>query len=304
MSEAPPRTLLRSNVVLPFLVISLVWGSTWVVILDQIHTVPPAWSVVSRFSLATIGALLMAVAMRSSLLISGKVHGLAMAIGLCQFCGNYMLVYHAELHLTSGIVAVMMSLLIIPNALLGSLLLGQKITGRFAVGSAVALGGIALLLANEVAAASLGRNVGLGVVLALGAMIIASIASVIQAGSIGRSVPIVSLLAWSMLYGTLYNVTIAWAVEGPPTIPAVASYWAGAAYLAFIGSVITFPLYWRLVREIGPGRAAYHGVLVVIIAMTLSTLVEGYVWSTLAISGSALSLAGLMIALRARKPAE
>jgi hypothetical protein len=46
--------------------------------------------------------------------------------------------------------------------------------------------------------------------------------------------------------------------------------------------VVTFPLYYRLIREIGAGRAAYHNVLVVIVAMLLSTLLEGYRWSELA----------------------
>jgi drug/metabolite transporter (DMT)-like permease len=49
--------------------------------------------------------------------------------------------------------------------------------------------------------------------------------------------------------------------------------------------VVTFPLYYRLIREIGAGRAAYHNVLVVIVAMLLSTLLEGYRWSVLAIAG-------------------
>ena len=71
-------------------------------------------------------------------------------------------------------------------------------------------------------------------------------------------------------------------------------------YLAFAGSVVTFPLYYGLIREIGPGRAAYHNVLVVIVAMLISTAFEHYRWTPLAIAGSALSLTGLLVALRAR----
>jgi drug/metabolite transporter (DMT)-like permease len=63
---------------------------------------------------------------------------------------------------------------------------------------------------------------------------------------------------------------------------------------------VTFPLYYGLIREIGAGRAAYHNVLVVIVAMVISTLLEGYQWTTLAIAGSALSLVGLLVALRAK----
>ncbi len=302
MSEASPHALLRPRVVIPFLTISLIWGSTWVVIADQIETAPPVWSVVWRFAPATLGAFILAVVLRASLFLHRKAHLLAMAIGMFQFCCNYVFVYHAELHLTTGIVAVMLSLLIVPNALLGRWLLGLRFTPRFLVGSAVAIAGITLLIVNEAQAAQLGKDVPLGALFGVLAMVGASIASVIQAGEVGRSVPLPSLLAWAMLYGTLFDASIAWVSEGPPVVPQSTSYWAGALYLAIIGSVVTFPLYWTLVREIGPGRAAYHGVLTVIVAMMFSTVVEDYHWSWLAVAGAVLALAGLVIALRAHNP--
>ena len=118
--------------------------------------------------------------------------------------------------------------------------------------------------------------------------------------NVGRQVPLMTLIAWSMLYGTLIDACVAAATSGPPVLPSDGQYWLGTAYLAFAGSVVTFPLYYRLIREIGAGRAAYHNVLVVIVAMLLSTLLEGYRWSELAIAGAALSLLGLVIALRAK----
>jgi drug/metabolite transporter (DMT)-like permease len=146
----------------------------------------------------------------------------------------------------------------------------------------------------------LGGDVALGIWLALGAMLAASVSNVIQAGGIGRRVPLMTLVAWSMLYGTLIDLAVAAAFAGPPVLPDDGQYWLGTAYLAFAGSVVTFPLYYRLIREIGAGRAAYHNVLVVIVAMGLSTLLEGYRWSALAAAGAALSLLGMLLALRAK----
>jgi len=194
----------------------------------------------------------------------------------------------------------MIGLMIVPNAVFGRLLLGQPITVRFAIGSALAIAGIALLLINEAPEARLGGNVGLGIWLAAGAMLAASISNVIQAGETGRRVPLMTLIAWAMLYGTLIDIAVALALSGPPVFPSDGSYWLGTAYLAFAGSVVTFPLYYRLIREIGAGRASYHNVLVIIVAMLLSTFLEGYRWSALAIAGAALSLLGLLIALRAK----
>lgn len=299
-APAPPHALLRPRIAVPFLVISLIWGSTWFVITGQIDGVPPAWSVAWRFVLATAGMFGLAAATGGTLAMPGRAHWLALAIGFTQFCGNYMLVYHAELHLTSGLVAVMVGLMIVPNAVLARVLLAQPITPRFALGSAIALGGIALLLLNEARETPLGGNVALGIWLALGAMLAASISNVIQAGDTGRKAPLMTLIAWSMLYGTLIDIAVAAATSGPPVLPADSAYWLGTAYLAFAGSVVTFPLYYRLIREIGAGRAAYHNVLVVIVAMGLSTLLEGYRWSALAAGGAALALTGMLIALRAK----
>jgi drug/metabolite transporter (DMT)-like permease len=299
-AAAPPHALLRPRIALPFLAISLIWGSTWFVITGQIDGVPPMWSVTWRFALATAGMFALVLVTRGRSAMPGRAHLLALAVGLCQFSGNYNFVYHAELHLTSGIVAVLIGLMIVPNALLGRVLLGQPITARFLVGSAIAIGGIVLLLVNEARAAPLGGSVGWGIWLSLGAMLAASISNVIQAGKVGRQVPLLTLIAWAMLYGTVIDAALAWTFAGPPVVPTDARYWAGTAYLAIAGSVVTFPLYYGLIREIGAGRAAYHNVLVIIVAMLLSTLLEGYRWSALAIAGSALALLGLVIALRAK----
>ena len=106
------------------------------------------------------------------------------------------------------------------------------------------------------------------------------------------------LMAW----GVAIDATFAWTVYGPPRIDMRPGYLLGIAYLGVMGSVVTFPLYFQLVRELGPGRAAYNGVLVPVVAMLLSTLFEGYRWSALAVAGAVLAIAGLIVALRARSP--
>ncbi len=286
---------------LPFVLVALIWGSTWFVITTQIDDETALWSVTWRFAMATPAMFALALVMRKPLGMGAKAHGLALAMGLFQFCGNYVLVYMSELHLTSGIVALLIGMMLVPNAILGRMMLGEAITQRFMIGTALALAGIALLLVNEARVAPLGGNVLLGTMLALGAMLAASIANVVQAGSTGRSVPLISLLAWSMLYGTLIDAGLALAVDGPPLLPTHSGFWLGTAWLALVGSVVTFPLYYQLVRDLGAGRAAYNGVLVVVIAMGISTLFEDYRWTPLAVAGAVLATAGMVVALRARQ---
>lgn len=302
MSEgAPPHALLRPRIAVPFVLTALIWGSTWYVITGQIDGVPAAWSVTWRFALACPAMFLVAIAMGRSLKIGREGHLLAMAVGLFQFCANFGFVYQAELHLTSGIVAVMFGTMVVFNALLGWLLLGQRVTARFLLGSVVALAGIALLLVHEARLARLDGNIGLGILFTTGGILAASIANVIQANEVGRKLPMPSLLAWSILYGVILDFALAWLISGPPVFPQSLTYWAGTAYLAILGSVVTFPLYYQVVREIGAGRAAYNVVLVITVAMIISTFVEGYEWSPMAACGAVLALVGMVLALRAKQ---
>lgn len=293
--------MLSPRVLIAFVLVALIWGSTWYVITGQIGDVSAHWSIAYRFAMATPAMALLALATGRSLAMPRRAHALAAAMGLFQFCGNYTFVYLAEMHLTSGIVALLIGLMMVPNAILARIWLGQPISRGFVVGSAIALGGIALLLVNEARLSPLEGSVALGAVMALTAMLSASIANVIQAGPAGKDVPLVRLLAWSMAYGTLIDVTLALVFAGLPELPRDPAYWAGTAWLALAGSVVTFPLYYGLVRQLGAGRAAYNGVLVVVIAMVISTVLEGYRWTPLAIAGALLAMAGLVVALRARQ---
>lgn len=301
MSEVSAPSMLSPKVLIPFMLTGTIWGSTWFVITGQISDVPAAWGVFYRFMLATPALFVLAMVMGNRLKLNRPEHLLALGVGIAQFSGNFLFVYHAESHITSGIVAVMFALLMVPNAIFAKVFIGEKVQGGFIGGSLVAIAGVSLLLAHEWNAAPLGGNVGLGIVLAIGGMLAASIANVVQANPTGRGVPMVSFLAWAMVYGVAFDLVYAFATEGPPVIPTNWQFWAGTAYLAIIGSVVTFPLHYNLVREIGAGRTAYNGIVTVCVAMLLSTLFEGFKWDALSAGGMALALVGMGLALRSKQ---
>ena len=298
----PPHGLLRPAIVLPFLLVTLIWGSTWLVIKDQLGAAPPSWSVTWRFGIAAAGMFAFAAWRGEKLWLDRQGQLFALGIGIPQFFMNFNFVYRAELHLTSGLVAVLYGLLMVPNALLARVFLGQPVTRGFLIGSLIGLGGIALLLLHESRFAQKDDLVALGIGLTFCGIFCASIANVLQAAEGARSHNITVLLAWAMLWGTLADAVFAFVTVGPPVFPVQPRYWAAVSYLAIVGSVITFPLYFQLIRNLGAGRAAYNGVMVPVVAMALSTLFEGYRWSALAVAGAVLALAGMVVALRARKP--
>jgi drug/metabolite transporter (DMT)-like permease len=302
-APTPEHGLFHPKVFVPFMLVSLIWGSTWLVIRDQISVVPPSWSVTYRFIVAATGMFILTLAMKNPLRLNKAGHIIAMIIGCVQFAVNFNFVYAAEHHVTSGLVAVLFALLIIPNALLGKIWLGRPLTKTFIIGAGVACIGVGMLVLREyrLSPTSAGE-VLIGTALTIAAVICASIANVLQATERMKGYSITTILAWSMLYGAAGNAIWSLITAGAPSFDSRPEYIGGVIYLGIIGSVVTFPLYFKLIREIGPGKAAYTSVFIPVVAMLLSTIFEGYQWTGLAAGGALLALAGLLISMQAARP--
>ena len=296
----PPR--IDRAIAIPFVIFTLIWGSTWIVIRDQLGVVPAQWSVAYRFALAAVAMAAVAHFKRHSLRLDRGGMIAAAFIGATQFCVNFNAVYLAERFITSGLVATVFALLLIPNSLLAWAFLRQKPTAIFFWAALVATAGMGLLFLHEYRAhpaRSLDIAIGLG--LTIVGLLGASAANVYQAGKEARRHPLFGLLAWAMAIGALLDAVIAFAVAGPPVFDPRPQYWLGVIYLALAASVLCFSLYFPVVRKIGPGKAAYSSVIVPIIAMALSTGFEGYRWTALSIAGAVLALGGMLLALGGRR---
>ena len=301
-----PRDLARTDsnddrlrsVVIPFVIFTAIWGSTWIVIRGQLGTVPPQWSVTYRFVVATIAMATLATWKGESLRIGRTGVLAAIFLGFTQFCVNFNAVYLAERHITSGVVATVFALLLIPASLMAWALLGHRPTRRFAWSSLVAVSGIVLLFIHEIREHPAdSRQIAAGIGLTLVGMLGASVANVVQARPEIRRYPLFALLAWSMGAGAVIDGVIAFVMTGAPQFDPRPSYWLGVLYLALLASVLTFSLYYPVVRRIGPAKAAYSSVLVPIIAMGFSTWLESYRWNGLTIAGALLALGGMAAAL-------
>jgi drug/metabolite transporter (DMT)-like permease len=300
----PQSSFLQPRVLLPFILITLIWGSTWIVIRDQLGPVPPTWSIVYRFLIAAAAMFAYARFARVPLSLGRDGHLLALGFGLPQFFLNFNFVYAAEHYVTSGLVAVVFALLLVPNSALAWLFLKHRMTGRFLLGSAIAVAGVALLFLQELRTSAVPPGeVLIGIGLTLLGVLAASAGNVLLASERARAVPVVAVIAWGMFYGATADALMAWFLYGPPVFESRAGYWIGLVYLGLFASALAFTFYFGILRIVGPARAAYSSVLVPIVAMALSTIFEGYRWSALAAAGGLLALAGLVIALRAGRPA-
>jgi drug/metabolite transporter (DMT)-like permease len=290
------------TITLPFIIFTAIWGSTWIVIRGQLGPVPPQWSVAYRFIIAAAAMGLVAVWKGESLRLGTKAILPAAFLGFAQFCVNFNAVYLAERHITSGVVATVFALLLIPASLLGWAWLGHRPTRRFAWSSLVAVSGIVLLFIHEMRAHPAdGWQIAAGIGLTLYGMFGAATANVFQARPEIRRFPLFAMLAWSMAAGAIIDSLLALIMTGPPVFDPRPSYWLGVLYLSLIASVLTFSLYYPVIRRIGPGKTAYSSVIVPIIAMGFSTWLEHYHWTGITITGALLALGGMAAALGRNK---
>ncbi|WP_324187717.1 DMT family transporter [Sphingopyxis solisilvae] len=296
MTAAP--SLLTPRVLVPFMLVTLIWGSTWIVITGQLGVVPPSWSVAYRFFVGAAAMFAYSAWRGERLTLSGFGWGFAALLGLAQFAFNFNFVYRAEMHITSGLVAVLFALLIVPNTLLGRIFLKTKVEGRFLLGAGIAIAGVGMMILHEYRAANVGAaEVLIGTALTLCGVMSASASNVMQGSRIAREQSMVVMIAWAMMFGALGDAVFAWVTTGPPVIEATPAYLGGVLYLGVIASAVTFPLYFNIIRAVGPGQAAWSSVLIPIIAMGFSTLFEGYRWAPLSIAGGTVALIGLVIAV-------
>jgi drug/metabolite transporter (DMT)-like permease len=93
----------------------LIWGSTWLAITFQLGTVDPILSVAYRFTLASLLLLAFAILRKINLRFTTRQHAFFALQGTLLFSLNYLLVYMAESYLTSGLVAVIFSMLVFMN---------------------------------------------------------------------------------------------------------------------------------------------------------------------------------------------
>jgi drug/metabolite transporter (DMT)-like permease len=291
--------LLESPRVL-FWVPTLIWASTWHVILYQLAEVPPLNAVGWRFLLAGLALLGIAIARGERWRLDARWHGWLLLAGAVQYSINYWGVYEAERHIPSGLVAVLFSLMVFGNALSGWWLFAQPVTRRFLLAAACGVLGVVLIFWPEVVATGARPNAALGLGVGLLAVVMACVGNALTLSLTRRGVPLVPLLGWSMTYGALALLALAAAQGSLGAIGHSAAWWVSLLYLALFGTVIAFFVFFRLAQRVGPARAAMTGVMIPPIALTISAVLEGWRPNALSIAGVLLCLGSVYAASRMR----
>jgi len=117
----------------------------------------------------------------------------------------------------------------------------------------------------------------------------------------GRDLPVVAVNAHGMAWGALLSFLAAAILGREFNFSLEPAYVWSLLFLAIFGSAIAFGCYLLLIRKIGSARAAYSSVLFPVVALAISTFLEDYQWSILAVVGISLTIVGNWLALRRTK---
>ncbi|MCK5420247.1 MAG: DMT family transporter, partial [Desulfobacterales bacterium] len=217
--------------------------------------------------------------------------------GLVLFSVNYWLIYLAEVHVTSGLVAVIFSSIVFMNMINGAVFLNSPIRSNVVLGGGMGVVGIVLVFWPQLASFSFSDKTALGLVLSAVSTFMASLGNIISARHQKYNLPIIQTIAYGMTYGAGIIGVIAIVLGKPFSFEMSFLYISSLFYLALFGTIIGFGCYLKLIGKIGADRAAYATMLFPIVALGISTVYEGYQWAAHNVIGMAVVLIGNWLVL-------
>jgi drug/metabolite transporter (DMT)-like permease len=280
-----------------------IWGSTWLAIKFQLGRVAPEASVFYRFLLASVLLFAYCLARRLPLRYTPRQHAWIALLGVFMFSVSYILVYYAEEHVVSGLVAVGYSASPLLGMLGMRLFFGTPMTRVLAIGSVLGIVGIALVFWPEFGKLEASHDVAMGAIYTAGAVIVSTFGSLVAHRNHQSGLPLWQSMAWGMLYGSLFSLGVTLAAGKALTFEPSAPYVLSLLYLAILGSIIAFAGYLTLLNRIGAARSGYIGVMVPIVALVISAAFESFAWHVLTFVGIAISVVGNVVVLRKKRPA-
>lgn len=291
-----------NNIIL-YAVTVLIWGSTWYAISFQLGTVDPLASIAYRFGLSAIlmlGALAFMGKFRPAN-YTRKQHAFIVLQGLFLFCLNYWLTYKSTIYLTTGLVAVIFSTLTLMNIFNQAIIFRIEIKKQVVLGSLIGLCGIAGVFWPEIR--DMGENKGIltGILFGLGGTYLASLGNMAAIKNSRNNVPVLESNGYGMAYGAIACFLIIGGTGTPIGFEMTAGYIWSLLFLAVFGSVVAFWCYLTLMQNIGADKAAYASVMFPIVALVVSTIFEGYVWTPEALCGMVLVVLGNVVAMANRE---
>jgi drug/metabolite transporter (DMT)-like permease len=280
------------------LILSLLWGNSFLFIKTAVAEIPPGWVVAGRL---TIGAVLIGaiVAVRRLPLPRERRILLALAVvGVLGTAAGWYAQAWAQRSLDSGLVAVLNATTPVATLLLALLAGIERLHPARVIGLAVAITGSIVVIGGEVSAGG-----------PLVALVVAAVAPLAYGlgGVVTRrevSGRVATFVAVQLGVGALVMTGISPVVDGLPPAPTSLSLWPALALLA-LGLLCTgtaFIINFELIASVGATNASMVTYLVPIVGLASGALVRGERFGANVFVGAAVLILGVYIAQRRPRP--
>ncbi len=286
-----------------WLFLSLVWGSTWLFIKLGLEDLPPFSFAAIRFVIALIPLWLILAARRLPLPRSRRDWAMVGLTGVLLFTVDYGLIFWGERHLTSGLTAVLFSTVPLFGLLFAhAALASERLTPRKLLGVVLGISGVVVIFAHQ-----LRQDDPLAPIAAVAITVAAASAALsntlVKAHLIHLD-PLV-ITAGQMALGVVPLLALGLAIEGSPA----AFDWTplaalSLAYLAMVGSTLSFLLFYRLVRLVDVTKVQLLILINTLVAVALGWIVLGESLGLRGFLGVGAVLGGLVLCFSAprRRP--
>jgi drug/metabolite transporter (DMT)-like permease len=284
--------------ILVWLVLCLVWGTTWIFIKIGLTDLPPITFAAARFLLA-VAILLPIIWIRQlpwpRTLSEWKLIALT---GFLQFSLNYSSVFWAEQHISSGLAAVLQAMITVFGLFLAWIFLpAERITPVKIFAVVLGVVGVAVIFIEQLRVESVMAFAGCVAIVA-GAYAAAQASILIKAR--GTSLHPASLVCAQMICGLPAVMIYAIVTEGDPrsfnwTWKAVAC----VLYLTVLGTIVAFWLYYWLLSRIESTKAMMISLVTPMIAVLIGGVFLGERLPPQTLFGGLLIIASVgLIAIR------
>jgi drug/metabolite transporter (DMT)-like permease len=283
-----------------WLILSLIWGSTWSFIKVGLRDLPPITFAAVRFLVAAV-ILWLIVVLRRSAIPRTRRDWLIMAwTGLIAFTVNYSLIFWGEQYIASGLAAVLQATIPAFGLVIAHFYLpAERMTMRKLAGVVIGIAGVGLIFYDQLKIEGVAALWG-SVALVISSVCVAYSNVLVKAHC--RHLDPAALAGGQMLCGLAPLLVIGTLWEGNPFL----LRWTGQAvfsilYLAFVGSALAFLLYYWLVRKIEVTKTMLIALVTPVIALLIGVTNLGEEVSWRVGTGSAAILSGISLIITQRK---
>ena len=284
-----------------FVLLCLIWGSTWLVIKVGYGGLGPLNVAGVRFAIAAAILTVIMPIVGARWPRGRSEWTLVLFVGVLLFLGDYGLIYWAEQYIDSGLTAILFGTFPLLTMTFAHVYVpGERLTRRKLAGGVAASLGVAALFGDRVRVDA--SNMG-PMAAVIGATVCAAAANVAMKRH-GSTLHSAALNASAMLIGALLLLTGAWISGEGIRLPPDAASWAAVAYLAIVGSVVAFLVYFSLLKAWTATAVSFFGVFTPAIALLLGAAVLHERLTMWSVAGAVLILGGVSAALTtSRAPA-